>query len=146
MVVVATGETEIRRTDEGDIAFSSTLPTVRLADTPNDSRVFGVLIQELDLEEEHWYTPGEGERFGIANALGEGRVWVTNVNGDIGVGDYVTTSTIPGYGQRQNDDLFHSYTLGKVIEAVDWSQVSETIEFDGRTYKVYPIAVTYTSG
>ena len=148
MIVSVTGETRTRQTDAGEISFSSTLPTVQLSNTPNDSTVFGVFILESPLGAEHWYAAEvqDGDRFGIVNALGEGRVWVTNVNGDIHAGDYVTTSPIAGHGQRQDDDLLHSYTLGKAIEEVDWSQVTSTIEFDGRTYKVYPLAVVYTSG
>ncbi|HUW14713.1 MAG TPA: hypothetical protein VM537_33645 [Anaerolineae bacterium] len=148
MIVSVTGEARTRQTAEGEISFSSTLPTVQLSDTPNDSTVFGVYVLDSPLGEEHWYAAEvqEGDRFGIVNALGEGRVWVTNVNGDIHAGDYVTTSPIAGRGQRQDDDLLHSYTLGKAIEEVDWSEVTETIEFGGRTCKVYPIAVVYTSG
>ena len=61
-------------------------------------------------------------------------------------GDYITTSPVPGYGQRQNDDLLHSYTLGKAIEKVDWGSVTDTAEYNGRTVKIYLIAVVYTSG
>ena len=82
----------------------------------------------------------------MVNALGEGRVWVTNINGKIEAGDYITTSYVPGYGQLQDDDLLHSYTLGKAIETIDWEQVTETVQHDGRTYKRYLIAVVYTSG
>jgi hypothetical protein len=148
MIVSVTGETEIRKTDEGKISFSTTLPTVQLSDTPDDSKVFGVLISECPLGKDHWYfnEVDKDDRFGIANALGEGRVWVTSINGDINAGDYITTSAIAGYGQRQNDDVLHSYTLGKAIENIDWSKVTETIEFNGKTYKAYPIAVVYTSG
>ncbi len=145
LIVSVTGETQVR-TDEGEITYSSTLPTVRLADTTNDKKVLGVIVSESLLPEDHWYQAGEGERFGVVNALGEGRVWVTSVNGNIGAGDYITTSAIAGYGQKQDDDLLHSYTLGKAIETVDWSQVTETVESDGQTYKAYPIAVVYTSG
>jgi len=147
MVVSVTGETQVRKIDE-EISFSSTLPTVQLSLTPDDSRVLGALISESPLPEDHWYISesDEGDRFGIVNALGEGRVWVTNVNGDIEAGDYITTSAIAGYGQKQDDDLLHSYTLGKAIEDVDWSEVAETVEFNGQTYKAYPISVVYTSG
>jgi len=33
--------------------------------------------------EDHWYEAEEGERFGAVNALGEGRVLVTNITGEI---------------------------------------------------------------
>jgi hypothetical protein len=80
------------------------------------------------------------------NALGDGRAWVSNMNGDLEAGDFVTTSTIPGYGQKQDDDILHSYTLGKTIESVEWDMVTETVEWNGETYKIYLIGMVYTSG
>ena len=62
------------------------------------------------------------------------------------MGDYITTSSIPGYDQRQDDDLLHSYTLGKDIEAVDWGSVTKTVLINGQAVKVYLIGVVYTSG
>ena len=148
MIVSVTGETQVRQIDGRNISFSSTLPTVQLSDTPDDSKVLGVLISESPLPEEHWYIDelNERDRFGIVNALGEGRVWVTDINGDIEAGDYITTSLVAGYGHKQNDDVLHSYTLGKAIESVNWSELTTTVEFNGQTYNAYPIAVVYTSG
>jgi hypothetical protein len=111
------------------------MPTVTLSSKTSDKAVFGVVVSEDPLPKDHWYMAEEGERFGGVNALGEGRVWVTNLNGDIEAGDYITTSDLPGYGQLQNDDLLHSSTLGKAIETVDWGQVTATVEHDGETYK-----------
>jgi len=146
MIVSVTGQAKIREDRDGIISISSTLPTVRLSGRPNDKAVFGVYVKESSLPEGHWYEKREGEKFGIVNALGEGRVWVTNMNGDIEVGDYITTSSVPGYGQRQEDDVLHSYTLGKAIEDVDWDYVAETIDFMGQKLKIYLVAVVYTSG
>jgi hypothetical protein len=145
LIVSVTGETQVR-TEEGEISCSSTLPSVQLANTPNDIKVAGALVSESPLPEDHWYQAAEGERFGIVNALGDGRVWVTNINGDIEAGNYITTSAIAGYGQKQDDDLLHAYTLGKATETVDWSHVTDTVEFNGQIYKAYLIAVFYTSG
>jgi len=146
LIVVATGQAQRRQNADGTVNLSSTLPTIKLADHPHDKAVFGVLVAEATLPEDHWYEAQEGERFATVNALGEGRVWVTDGNGAIEAGDYITTSAIPGYGQRQDDDLIHSYTLGKAIETVDWDQVTKTVKINGKTYKVYLIAVVYTSG
>jgi hypothetical protein len=146
MIVSVTGRVEVRKKENGEISFSSTLPTVTLAKKAMDKAVLGVLVSEGPFHEHHWYEAQEGERFGVVNALGEGRVLVTNVNGKIEAGDYITTSAIPGHGQKQDDDLLHSYTLGKAIETVDWASVTEAIEYNGMLYKVYPIAVVYTSG
>ena len=119
---------------------------MRLACVANDRAVFGVLVKESPLPADHWYTAQTGERFVIVNALGEGRVWVCDANGPVQAGDYVTTSPVPGYGQKQDDDLQHSYTLGKAIETVDWDKVTATVEVNGRRVKVHLLAVVYTSG
>ena len=146
MIVSVTGKTEARKDKNGEISLSSTLPTVTISTKARDKAVFGVIVSDGPLPEDHWYETREGERFGVVNALGEGRVWVTDVNGEIQAGDYITTSSVPGYGQLQDDDLLHSYTLGKAIETIDWDQVAETVQHDGKTYKRYLIAVVYTSG
>ncbi|GAH65138.1 unnamed protein product, partial [marine sediment metagenome] len=140
------GQTEVRQDEDGTVSISSTLPTVKLSDVANDKAVFGVLVAEVPIPEDHWYQAQETERFATVNALGEGRVWVCNINGEIEAGDYITTSSVPGYGQKQYDNLLRSCTLGKAIEAVDWDSVTETIEFNGQTFKIYLIAVVYTSG
>lgn len=146
MIVSATGEAQARHGADGGVEISSTLPTVRLADMAEDKSVFGALVSEVTLPEDHWVEAGEDERFASVNALGEGRVWVSSINGGIEAGDYITTSALPGYGQRQNDDLLHSYTLGKATETVNWDKVTETVMYNGQEYEVYLIAVVYTSG
>ena len=146
LIVVVTGRTENRLEDDGSVNLSSTLPTIALANRANDPRVFGVVVAEQPLHEGHWYPATAGERFATVNALGEGRVWVTDVNGPVRAGDLMTTSRVPGYGQRQNDDLFHSYTLGKVIEDVDWSNAATIVGPDGKLIRAALVAVVYTSG
>jgi hypothetical protein len=146
MIVTVTGRAETRIQDDGRVNLSSTLPTVALASRPNDPRVFGVVVAEQPLHEGHWYPATAGERFATVNALGEGRVWVTDVNGPVRAGDLITTSRVPGYGQRQHDDLFHSYTLGKVIEDVDWSDAATIVGPDGKLVRAALVAVVYTSG
>lgn len=146
MVVSVTGAVSMRNDENGNPSLSSTMPEITISATPNDPAVFGVFVSESRLPEEHWYSAKENDHFGIVNALGEGRAWVCTVNGPVRVGDYITTSAVPGYAQRQDDDLLHNYTLGKVTESVDWDAITETISLDGQTYAVYLIAVVYTSG
>jgi hypothetical protein len=146
MIVSVTSETQIRNDSKGEVNLSSTLSTIRLSDKENDSGVFGVFIEEVNLPNGHWYKGKKGERFGVVNALGEGRVWITDINGEIKTGDYITTSLIPGYGQKQDDDVVHNYTLGKAIERVSWDKVDDFVEYNGKEYKRYLIAVVYTSG
>lgn len=58
LIVSATGEAHIRRSADGGVGISSTLPTVRLADTAEDKAVLGALVAEVTLPEDHWYTRG----------------------------------------------------------------------------------------
>ena len=146
LIVSVTGKAEMRTKKDGEVSISSTLPTVTLAGKARDKAVLGVLVMEAPLSDDHWFEGKKEGRFGVVNALGEGRMWVTNGNGPVEAGDYITSSDIPGYGQRQDDDLVHSYTVGKVIETVDWNAVTETVEVEGRRVKVCLIAVVYISG
>jgi hypothetical protein len=144
LIVSVTGNVKKRHKEDGSISISSTMPEVKLAAKENDKAVFGAFIVESSLPDKHWLE--ENGRYATVNALGEGRVYVTDINGNIEAGDYITTSVVPGYGQKQDDDLLHNYTLGKATENVNWSNVTETIIIDGKEYKVYLIAVVYTSG
>ncbi len=148
MIVSVTGETQLREDDIESASLSSTLPSVELANHANDKKVFGVFTNLVPLSEDHWFYDNikPEDRFATVNSLGEGRVLVTDINGEIEAGDYITTSNIPGYGMKQDDDLLHNYTLGKAIEDVNWSEVEELVDHDGEKYKVFLISVVYTSG
>ncbi len=145
MIVVCTGQVAVREED-GTPCLSSTMPTVTLATRAADKKIFGVLVRECPLPDDHWYKSSDDERFGIVNALGEGLVWVCDINGEIEAGDYITSSAVAGYGQLQDDDLVHSCTLGKATADVDWESVTDTVEYKGREVKIYLTPVVYTSG
>jgi hypothetical protein len=146
MIVSVTGKARVRSDENGKVSLSSTLPTVNLTTKAKDKAIFGVFVSEGPLPEDHWHQGEEGARYGVVNALGEGRMWVCDLNGPIEAGDYVTSSDLPGYGQLQDDDIARNYTVGKAIETVDWDQVENTVEIDGRQAKVYLLAVVYISG
>lgn len=55
------------------------------------------------------------------NGVGEGQINVCGHNGDIAAGDYITTSTMHGKGQRQDDDIKRSCTVARAREAVSFS-------------------------
>ncbi|MEA3485939.1 MAG: hypothetical protein U9R03_04455 [Candidatus Aerophobetes bacterium] len=82
------------------------------------------------------------------NALGEGQVNVCEANGDINSGDYICSSNVSGKGQKQDDDILHSYTIAKSLEDVIW--VNEVpgengcFEFEGVKCKM--IGCTYHCG
>lgn len=60
-----------------------------------------------------------------ANALGEGQMNVCGEGGDIAAGDYIVTSSTPGKGMRQEDDLLRNYTVAKARESVVFSSPTE---------------------
>jgi len=56
------------------------------------------------------------------NALGEGTVWVSDINGTFTAGDYITSSILVGYGQKQSTNFMKNYTVGKILENCDFSR------------------------
>ena len=64
-------------------------------------------------------------KFVFINSVGEGLVNVCGENGNIEIGDYITTSSMPGKGMKQDDDLLHNYTVAKARENVTFSSPTE---------------------
>jgi len=59
------------------------------------------------------------------NSVGEGAVNVCGEGGDISKGDLIVTSSTPGKGMRQSDDIVRSYTVAKSREDVTFSDPTE---------------------
>jgi hypothetical protein len=131
---------------DGRPALSSTLPTVALTRKARDKAVFGVWVQDCPLPADHWYRETGEECFGVVNAVGEGCMWVCDAGGDIEAGDALVSSDVAGYGQKQQDDLIHTYTVGRATETVDWSNVEDFILVDGHKVKVRLLTVIYMGG
>ena len=85
---------------------------IQLARKKKDKRVFGVLGMATRRN-------SRPERL-IVNSLGEGALWVCNSNGNIENGDYITSSDYLGYGEKQDDDLLHNYTVAKATIDCDF--------------------------
>lgn len=93
-----------------------------------DKRVYGVYFGSMGKNEDYLH------QHQIAS-LGDGVVLVSNQNGNIENGDYITTASgSGGYGCKQNDDLLHNYTVAKSLEDVDWSTESESTKLIACTY------------
>jgi len=134
-----------------EINIMQACPTVSLCNTEKDKRVIGVLAtrtlqteikeiteeeyQELDNESKHSYSRNYSSNTyttnietneyskGMYNALGEGGIWVSNKNGKFENGDYITSSVISGYGQKQDDDILRNYTVAKITSDCDFNEV-----------------------
>ena len=114
----------------GAIKSDESLPVVSLSNVSNDRSVFGVIhkiekegtkrITNFDgINTEVQKLPGDNRV--IVNSIGEGAMWVTNTNGNLVSGDYITTSNVAGYGQRQDDDILHNYTVAKITMDCDFN-------------------------
>jgi hypothetical protein len=85
----------------------------------------------------------------VVNSLGEGGIWVCNSNGNIENGDYITSSDYLGYGEKQDDDLLHNYTVAKATIDCNFELESpyyNCFELEGTNYRIAFIACTYHCG
>lgn len=143
MIMVSTGEMWYKKSIE--TALPKTAPT----STPKDKRVYGVIANLEGSFENYAMFAGvsEDEQQIDINAIGEGLILVTNINGNIENGDYICSSEILGHGMLQDDDLLHNYTVAKCTETINWDDPElETITHNGQEYKVYMTACTYHCG
>jgi hypothetical protein len=63
----------------------------------------------------------------LVNSSGEGKIWVTNVNGNLEAGDLITTSNIVGYGELQNSPVLSNFTVAKLTEDCDFNPPSTPV-------------------
>jgi len=114
----------------GAIKSSESLPVVSLSNVVNDRSVFGVVDRFEGGGVERTQTIGIGrvssaKEFGdnrvIVNSIGEGALWVANTNGNLVSGDYLTTSSLPGYAQKQDSDSLRNSTVAKITMDCDFS-------------------------
>jgi hypothetical protein len=65
----------------------------------------------------------KGDKRIIINSLGEGSIWISNYNGNIENGDYLTSSDIPGIAMRQNSEFLANYTVAKATCSVNFNNI-----------------------
>jgi hypothetical protein len=118
-------------------SITETLPILTLSTKQKDKKAFGVIsnIEDGDSYNQrnvHINIPMKktfkNERRVFVNSIGEGAIWVSNVNGPLESGDYITTAVIPGYGMKQDDDLLHSYSVAKATMDCDFSIEKEPVK------------------
>lgn len=130
------------------IFITEALPKIKLSDTDMDKGVWGVVTnhmneaytasgqRELDYQS-LFASPLQG-RIRV-NGVGEGAIWVTNINGSLLNGDYICSSVIPGYGRKQDDDVVHNYTVAKATMSCSFQlnqskYKCEQFIYNGQTY------------
>jgi len=141
----------------GIISINESIPVVEYSNNVKDVRVFGVISDEEDEKSDtREYASGvfvsvvdkanDDNRL-IINSVGEGAIWVCNNNGNLLNGDYITTSNIEGLGQKQDDDIMHSYTVAKITMDCDFTGNNGQYEVvDEGTYIRAFVGCTYHCG
>jgi hypothetical protein len=115
------------------ININESLPVVSLASKPQDKRAFGVISMSKDNANDSEINAinnlrvSQGDTRVEINSVGEGAVWVCDTNGPLESGDYITTSALPGYGQKQPDDFLRSFTVAKVTMDVNFEPVMQPV-------------------
>ena len=118
------------------ITTNESLPVVSLSNVATDKKCFGVISASEDpdtREDAHGnfvsvFQKELGDTRVYINSVGEGAIWVTNINGSLESGDYITTSNVAGYGMLQDDDILHNYTVAKITMDCDFEPVTQPIQ------------------
>jgi len=118
------------------ITQNESLPYVSLCLKDNDKACFGVISDSEDPENRidgygaffTSFIKESGDTRIFINSLGEGAIWVSNKNGILEAGDYMTTSDIPGYGMKQADDILHNYTVSKITMDCDFNPSYQPVQ------------------
>tara|TARA_R110002153_G_scaffold67078_1_gene178892 strand:+ start:92 stop:2245 length:2154 start_codon:yes stop_codon:yes gene_type:complete len=87
------------------------VPRVTVSSILNDKSCFGVISGGTDTNDSEVF---------IQN-YGHGNIWVTDINGILQSGDYITTSNVAGYGQKQDSDSLKNYTVAKITQDCDFT-------------------------
>ena len=118
------------------ITTNESLPVVTISNTSKDKKCFGVISASEDPEtREDDYgnlvsviMKESGDTRVYINSVGEGAIWVTNINGNLESGDYITTSNVTGYGMRQDSEFLANYTVAKITMDCDFEPVTQPIQ------------------
>jgi hypothetical protein len=118
------------------IQISQSLPLVSLSTKEKDKACFGVISGSEDPESRE-YSQGsfvsvvqkqKGDTRVYINSVGEGAIWVSNIGGSLEAGDYITTSNVAGYGQRQESEFLANYTVAKITMDCDFNPQDQPIQ------------------
>ena len=118
------------------ITINECLPVVSLSNVTNDKKCFGVISTSEDPETRTvlygaWGSVAEkeaGDTRVYINSVGEGAIWVTNINGPLESGDYITTSNVAGYGMKQESEFLANYTVAKITMDCDFEPVTQPVQ------------------
>ena len=113
-----------------NINISQALPIVEYSKKEKDKRCFGVInyiedtdqkIHDLGYNENFITIKKTGDNRLVVNSIGEGSIWVSDINGILENGDYITSSSISGIGMKQDENYVTNYTVAKITMDCDFN-------------------------
>jgi hypothetical protein len=134
------------------IKINESLPLVSISNVAYDKCCFGVISGSEDTNDRK-YSQGsfvsvlkkqEGDIRAHINSVGEGAIWVTNLNGILESGDYITTSNVAGYGQKQDSEFLANYTVAKITMDCDFNPSTQPNRIIKRELRDVNYWVKYT--
>ena len=128
LIVCSTGKYDSLYID--DIDVDNAVPIVEISQKKKCKSVLGVVGKyEKDGEDR------KGMDFGFIkidekdknrlyiNSIGEGAIWVCNSNGNLENGDYIQSSDIAGYGEKQDSEFLANYSVAKITMDIDFNNI-----------------------
>jgi len=119
------------------ITIDESLPIVSLSNVAQDKACFGVVSSiEKSTPRRSQIVNGiisdikkeKGDNRVIVNSVGEGAIWVVDTNGSLESGDYITTSNVAGYGQKQDGAGLMNYTVAKITMDCDFTASNVAVQ------------------
>jgi len=132
-LIVSSNGTYINLDNTLYASINESLPTCNITTIDNDIKVFGVISNKEDTKDTRRYelgafiTPVEktnkNEQRVFVNSVGEGAIWVCSKNGNLENGDYISSSSVAGYGMKQTLDsgTLKNFTVAKITCDCDFS-------------------------
>jgi hypothetical protein len=132
-LIVSTTNNFINLDNSITSTINESLPYCVITNTDNDKKVFGVISDKEDTETVRSFASGNfvsniikqnpNEQRIYINSLGEGAIWVCNKNGTLESGDYISSTTVIGYGGKQilEPGTLKNYTVAKITCDGDFS-------------------------
>lgn len=142
-IVIATGEYS-DLDNKHQVTINEAVPIVALCTTARDKRVFGVISDEEDDRMDRNFHFGY-LRFTLkkrrrcrkitVNSVGEGAIWICDENGSLENGDFITSSSIPGLGMRQDENYVAPWTIGKITCDCSFEKDSKIYQYQEHIVK-----------
>ena len=128
--------------------INDSMPIIELSNKEKDKRVIGVITNKTNNGNKYNDKDFFNNKYIKINSLGDGMLWVSNINGNFEAGDFITTSKIEGIGQRQDDNICYNYTVAKITSDLDFKNSNNVkeIKLDTQLIKFKLVECIYLCG